>query len=101
MNRLRDQLLVGGGLALAAAGFAWLNGAIRVPVNLGIVRLGSVPLPVVVFAAFLLGMLTLFLAGLRSELRTARMLRRYRQALGRDTPLPASERPVDAAADEV
>jgi len=100
VNGFRERLLVGGGLALFAAGFAWLNGAIRVPVNLGIVRFASVPLAVVVFVAFLLGMLTLFLASLKAEVRTARMLRRYRQALGRDAPPPASERPADPAADE-
>jgi hypothetical protein len=101
MNGLRERLLAGGVLALAAAVFAWLNGAVRVPVNLGIVRLGSVPLPVVVFVAFLLGMVTLFLASLKAELRTARMLKRYREALGRDAP-PASERSADPdpAADE-
>lgn len=101
MTGLRERLLVGGGLALFAAGFAWLNGAIRVPVNLGIFRFSSVPLPIVVAVAFLLGMLTLFVASLKAEMRTARMLRRYREALGRDAPLPASEHPVDPAADEV
>lgn len=100
MTGLRERLLLGGGFALFAAGFAWLNGAVRVPVNLGIVRFASVPLAVVVLVAFLLGMLTLFLASLKAELRTARMLRRYRQALGRDAPPPVSERSVDPAADE-
>ena len=90
MNGMRERLLVGGGLALFAAGFAWLNGAVRVPVNLGIVRFASVPLPILVFVAFLLGMLTLFLASIKAELRTARMLKRYREALGRDAPPPAS-----------
>lgn len=99
MSGFRERLLVGGGLALFAAGFAWLNGAIRVPVNLGIVRFSSVPLPILVFVAFLLGMLTLFLASLKAEMRTARMLRRYREALGREAPTPASERPADAAPD--
>lgn len=102
MSGLRERLLVGGGLALAAALFAWLNGAVRVPVNLGIVRFSSVSLPVVVFVAFLLGMLTLFLASLKAEMRTARMLRRYREALGRDAPAPASDRAAspDSAVDE-
>ena len=81
MNRLREKLLVGGALALLAAGFAWLNGGVRVDVNLGLVRLSGVPLPVLVFASFLLGMLTLFLAGLKAELRTQRMLQRYRELL--------------------
>ena len=56
----RERLLVGGGLALCAAGFAWLNGGVRVGVNLGLVRIDAAPLPVVVMVSFLLGMLTLF-----------------------------------------
>lgn len=65
-----------------AALFAVQNGAARVPVNLGIVSLRSVSLPVVVFSAVILGMLLVFLAGLRADLKTRRMLRRYRDALG-------------------
>lgn len=85
MNGLGRRLLLGGVLALAATGFAWLNGAETVRLNLGLVRISGVSLPAVVFAAFLLGMLTLFLASLKSELRTQRMLRRYREALGAET----------------
>lgn len=96
MTRLREKLLVGGALALLSAGFAWLNGGIRVDVNLGLVRLSGVPLPVVVFAAFLLGMLTLFLAGLKAELRTQRMLQRYRDLLGAEEP-PAANAPRAAS----
>ncbi len=68
--------------AAAAALFAVQNGAVRVPVHLGIVSLRSVSLPVVVFSAVILGMLLVFLAGLRADLKTRRMLRRYRDALG-------------------
>lgn len=75
-------MLVGGALALFAAAFAWLNGDVSVGVNLGLVRFDAVPLPIVVFTAFLLGMLTLFLASLKADLRMQRMLRRYREALG-------------------
>jgi uncharacterized integral membrane protein len=41
-----------------------------------------VSLPVVVFTAVGMGMLLVFLAGLRADLKTRRMLRRYRDALG-------------------
>lgn len=92
MNGLRERVLVGGALALLAAGFAWLNGDVRVDVNLGLVRIDSAPLPIVVFVAFLLGMLTLFLASLKAELRMQRKLRRYREALGHEAvPPPAAE----------
>lgn len=68
-------------LAGAAAAFAIANGGYRVPVELGIVRFRAVSLPVVVFASVLLGMLLVFVAGLAADLRTRRMLRRYRRVL--------------------
>lgn len=89
MNGLRERLVAGTALALLAAGFAWLNGGARADVNLGIVRIEAVPLPLIVFVAFLLGMLTLFLASLKAELRMQRRLQRYREALGRDAKRPA------------
>lgn len=103
MSDLRERLLVGGTLALVAAVFAWLNGGARVAVNLGVVRIDAAPLPIVVFAAFLLGMLTLFLASLKADLRMQRMLRRYREALGRDSAAPravGSESGTDPTAEE-
>lgn len=103
MSGLRERLVVGGALALVAAAFAWLNGDARVAVNLGVVRLDAAPLPIVVFGAFLLGMLTLFLASLRADLRMHRMLRRYREALGRSAVAPrggSSEPGADPAAKE-
>lgn len=99
MTTFRERLLVGGVLALLAAGFAWLNGGVRVDVNLGLVRLSGVPLPVLVFAAFLLGMLTLFVAGIKAELRTQRMLRRYRDLLSAERPDATEPLPETSASD--
>jgi uncharacterized integral membrane protein len=65
-----------------AALFAVQNGGIRVPIHLGIVTVRSVSLPVVVFTSVIVGMLMVLLAGLRADLKTRRMLRRYRDALG-------------------
>ncbi|MFW6084629.1 MAG: LapA family protein, partial [Gemmatimonadota bacterium] len=97
MTTLREKLLIGGALALLSAAFAWLNGGVRVDVNLGLVRFSGVPLPVLVFTAFLLGMLTLFLAGLKAELRTQRMLRRYRDLLSTEgAPDAAPPRPTSS-----
>ncbi|MDH3298380.1 MAG: hypothetical protein OEM96_08925 [Gemmatimonadota bacterium] len=73
-------------LTLLATGFAWLNGGERVELHLGLFRVHSVSLPAVVFAAFLAGMLTLTLASLKADLRSRRMLRRYREALGGESP---------------
>jgi uncharacterized integral membrane protein len=65
-----------------AALFAVQNGGVRVPLHLGIVSVRSVSLPLVVFVSVIVGMLMVFLAGLRADLKTRRMLRRYRDALG-------------------
>jgi uncharacterized integral membrane protein len=65
-----------------AALFAVQNGGVRVPIHLGIVTLRSVSLPAVVFGSVIVGMLMVLLAGLRADLKTRRMLRRYRDALG-------------------
>lgn len=84
-----------GGLlfVLVAVGFAWLNGGQNVGLHLGLFRLRSVSLPAVVFGAFLAGMLTLFLASLKSDLRTRRMLARYREALGRNAANHSDDAP--------
>lgn len=68
-------------IVAAATLFAVLNGGERVRLDLGIVTLRSVSLPLVIFSAVLMGMLLVFLAGLRADLRTRRRLRRYRQVL--------------------
>ena len=80
---------------LLAVGFAWLNGGQRVSVHLGLFRLNSVSVATVVFGAFLAGMVTLFLASLRSDLRTRRMLKRYREELGREGT-PVSPDPTES-----
>ena len=64
-----------------AFGFAVANGDQQVTVELGIVTLRSVSLPVLVFGSVLVGMLAVFLAGLKADLRTRRTLRRYREVI--------------------
>lgn len=66
------------GLAFA---FAVANGDQQVTVDLGLVTLRSVSVPLLVFGSVLLGMLAVFLAGLRADLRTRRTLRRYREVI--------------------
>lgn len=65
-----------------AALFAVQNGGVRVPVRLWIVTIDSISLPALVFGSIAVGMLLVLLAGLRADLRTRRMLKRYRDALG-------------------
>lgn len=70
-------------LAGLAFAFAAANGGQVVRVELGITTLRNVSLPVVVFGSVLLGMVVVFLAGIRADLRTRKVLRRYRRQLER------------------
>ncbi len=82
MSSIGRRMLFVAAFSAVAALFAVQNGAVRVPLHLGIVSIRSVSLPVVVFAAVAVGMVMVLLAGLRADLKTRRMLRRYRDALG-------------------
>jgi uncharacterized integral membrane protein len=77
--------IVLGSSALAAL-FAWLNMGERVTLRLGIITLRSIPLSAVVFLSILIGMSVVFAVGLRADLKTRRMVRRYREALGQEWP---------------
>ncbi len=63
------------GVSVVAAGFAYLNRGEMVRVHLGIARFDRAPLSVVFFAAFLFGMVSMLLLGLRQDLRLRRLLR--------------------------
>lgn len=67
--------------------FAYLNGAERITLNLGLAILYQVRLVPVVFGAFVLGMIMMFLVGLRHDLRVRRLLRE-RRLLQEDYPPP-------------
>lgn len=71
MRRWLPAVLVG----LLAAGFAWLNRGEWAVLHLGFVTIYRVPLPLLVLGAFLLGMIVMFLLGLRHDLRVRRALR--------------------------
>lgn len=58
-----------------AALFASFNTGERVALNLGFTMIYRVPLVPLIFVAFLLGMTTMFLVGLRHDLRVRRALR--------------------------
>ncbi len=82
MSSLGWRMVLVAVFCAVAALFAVQNGGIHVPIHLGIVTVRSVSLPVVVFTSVIVGMLMVLLAGLRADLKTRRMLRRYRDALG-------------------
>lgn len=96
MNGPAGRVLGGMLFVLLAIGFAWLNAGQRVGLHLGLFRIRSVSVTGIVFGAFLAGMLTLFLASLKSDLRTRRMLERYREALGRSAPPDPDDAPEES-----
>ncbi len=86
MNGVPGRIAIVLGSSAVAALFAWLNMSERVTLRLGIATVRSIPLSIVVFGSILFGMTLLFLVGLRADLKTRRMLRRYREALGQGWP---------------
>lgn len=70
-------------VALLAALFAFLNSNERVALNFGFFAVYRMSLVGLIFTAFLLGMVTMFLLGLRHDLRVRRHLReRERDRVG-------------------
>lgn len=83
------------GVTLVAAAFTWLNRGERIVVDLGLIRFYRAPLTVVVFLAFLAGMLSMLVLSLRHDRRMREELRR-RGLL--DIPPPVEPaRPVASA----
>lgn len=84
-------------VAVAAFSFAFAaaNASERVALNLGFLTLRSVSLPVVVFTSALVGMVVVFLVGLKADLRTRQLLQRYRQALERGEESRTETLPTD------
>ncbi|MEJ2547521.1 MAG: hypothetical protein P8125_06845 [Gemmatimonadota bacterium] len=95
MNGILGRVAIVLGCALLAALFTWLNAGESVTLRLGFITLRSVSLSAVVFGSILFGMGLLFLAGLRADIRTRRMLERYREALGKASRTTSSGEPAD------
>jgi uncharacterized integral membrane protein len=95
VNGLAGRIAIVVGCAIVAALFAWLNAGETVTLRFGFATLRSIGLPAVVFGSILFGMGLLFAVGLRADLRTRRMLRRYREELGK-AGRTAAEAPDDA-----
>lgn len=78
------------GIALAAGLFTWMNRGERTIVHLGIATFYGAPLTVVLFLAFLAGMLAMLALSLRHDLRMRQELR----ARGLLVPAPGQGSPV-------
>lgn len=78
------------GVAALVTLFAYLNRGERTTLHLGVGTLYRVPLPLVILSAILLGMLVMFLLGLRQDLRVRRILREngLLHATGESEPPP-------------
>lgn len=63
------------GVGMVAAVFTWLNRGEKAILHLGLFTVYRVPLSVLVLGAFLLGMLAMFLLGLRHDRRVREALR--------------------------
>jgi uncharacterized integral membrane protein len=79
-------------VTLLAAAFSWFNRGERVVVDLGVATFYRAPFTLVVFLAFLAGMLSMLFLGLRHDLRVRREL----QARGLLDGAPAPAVPVSA-----
>lgn len=78
-------------VALLAFWFTVGNSRELVTVDLLVFRVRA-SVPLVVFGSMLVGMLAVFLAGLQADLRTRRLLERYREAFeGEEAPPPYHE----------
>lgn len=87
-------------VAVLAAVFAYFNAYERVSLDLGVAVLYQVPLVALVFIVFLLGMMVMFLLGLRQDLRFRRELRARGIDLRRerrDEIPPFHERPNESS----
>ena len=87
-------------IVLLAGVFAYLNSGERVAIHLGLFVLYQVPLVVLIFFAFLLGMVMMFLLGLRHDLEVRRLLRRQEVELERERAWAAAP-PREPAPTEV
>jgi hypothetical protein len=93
------------GIALAAGLFTWLNRGERAIVHLGIATFYGAPLTVVLFLAFLAGMLAMLALSLRHDLRMRDELRARGlliPASGRGSPVlaPSPAAPLAAEPEE-
>jgi uncharacterized integral membrane protein len=79
-------------VVLLAAIFAYLNGNDLTTLNFGFAVLYQVSLVGIVFISFLLGMVTMFVLGLRHDLRVRRALRDH-HLTPTDRPLTEEPRP--------
>ncbi len=85
------------GIALAAALLTWLNRGERAVVHLGIATFYRAPLTLVLFLAFVAGMLSMLALSLRHDLRMREELRARGLLVPTPGPVPAPSPPAPHA----
>lgn len=80
-------------LVLVSGLFSFLNAGERVTLNIGVTTLYRISLVGLIFIAFLLGMLTMFLFGLRQDRRVRRALQAHEVGPRYPDPLPYDRPP--------
>lgn len=83
------------GLFVAAAVFSFLNGGERVSLNVGVTTLYRISLVGLIFVVFLLGMVTMFIFGLRQDRRIRAALRNRAVGSALSEGLHANPPPTD------
>lgn len=83
-------------LVLVSGLFSFLNAGERVTLNMGVTTLYRISLVGLIFIAFLLGMLTMFLFGLRQDRRVRRALQAQQVGPRYAEPIPY-DRPPESA----
>ena len=86
----RSRWLPIAAITLFAAWFAWLNRGERVAVDVGVATFYRAPLTVVLFLAFLAGMLSMLALSLRQDLRMREELRARGLLDAPPSPRPAA-----------
>ena len=85
---LRWRWVVLGLITLLAGLFGYFNSGESIALHMGLFVLYQVPLVILIFVAFLLGMLTMFLAGLRHDMKIRQLLRERRFEMPPPPPFP-------------
>ena len=86
-DSLRWRWVVLGAITLLAGLFGYFNSGESIALHMGLFVLYQVPLVVLIFVVFLLGMLTMFLVGLRHDMKVRQLLRERRFELPPPPPL--------------
>jgi uncharacterized integral membrane protein len=99
-GKLAIRILGGLLVILALTWFASANGDQSVDVRLGLFTLRGLSLPVVIFAAVIVGMLIVLAAGLRGDLRTGEAMRGERIAPGAPREAGAAKQSTPASTEQ-